>query len=199
MFVCGWWCCADQECFCLWPEGCKEKFHTLLGLGVVTGFGCTCEQWELVVKFLSSSLQQLLWKWGWTLQKGGGVFKGFPVYLLMPCLYLNYGLLYVQITEAYIFLRVNLRLKLCCWQAQQIEWISALRPTQILGQIKFGCFALIIYTKETEIYKLINGIYQLLLIHSYFHSLCSQKSLCTRWVKWIRQLFEPTAMSEIEL
>lgn len=52
MFVCGWWCCADQECFCLWPEGCKEKFHTLLGLGVVTGFGCTCEQWELVVVFL---------------------------------------------------------------------------------------------------------------------------------------------------
>lgn len=153
----------------------------------------TCS-WVFLLLFIPTASLEV----GLNSTEGGGVFKGFPVYLLMPCLYLNYGLLYVQIT-AYIFLRVNLRLKLCCWQAQQIEWISALRPTQILEQIKFGCSALIIYTEEIEIFKLINVIYQLLLIHSYFHSLCSQKSLCTRWVKWIRQLFEPTAMSEIEL
>lgn len=96
---------------------------------------------EFLVEFFSCSLQQLLCKWGLTLQKGGGVFKGLSIYLLMPCFYLNYGLLCVQITGGYVFLRMYLRLKLCCWQAEQIEWISVLRPMQIPEhQIWVLCF-----------------------------------------------------------
>ena len=121
----------------------------------------------------------------------------------MLCLCLNCGLLDVQIAEAYIFLGMNLRLKLFCWQAQQTQWVrlkfSVKASPDTWASNLATLFCIVSYTQKERGRSLQADIWHLPTAahsHSYFHSI--YKSLCTKWVTWIRQLFGPAAVLEIE-